>query len=140
MTEIYSLRDFEASEFDENLLKTELFIEIGSLNEYNLISEQFPLEINRYCKTLSLGEFRDTRGGYSYTIGEYNKQPIHVQFYYIILNGHYISLYHPTSQLVYFPLIKQFFKKYFVDIENTDNYSDMAKFCLRKDNSINSIN
>lgn len=117
----------DALDLPKDLKNTELFIEIGSLNEFNFIIEQFPKFVKE-CNR-KIGEFKNLSTGHLITLGYYDKHPVCVRFHYVVVNGHMISFYYPTSQLVYHPIITDFFRKKFPDVEKTDQYHQMAKFC-----------
>lgn len=122
---------FKYSTEYENLAKTEIFFETGSLGDTQRIIESF-VDFVRNLKTdKRLHNIEDGFTMYSCTLGHIKKMPIHVTFYFIKLNGHYVTFYWPTSQLVYYPMIEDWLTKFFpgIPVKDDNGMMEMCKFC-----------
>ena len=121
-----------SDQYCEEIKKTEMFLEAGSLEDINRIVDFFTTFVKKRGKNPNKLNLKFLSRGNNYTISYVNSlddMPICIQFWYIEINDHIITCWYPTSQLVYYPLITDWFKKYFPNIILTDNVYELAKFC-----------
>jgi len=106
-----------------------MFLEVGSLDDIHRILDVF----NKFVKERGKNPQKLTlvflSRGNSYTISYIDNLPIVVEFHYVLINDHIVSCWNPTSQLVYYPLITKWFKKYFPNIPLEDSIYRLGNFC-----------
>jgi len=116
-------------DYSEELEKTEMFLEVGSLDDIHRILDVFNKFVKERGKNPQKLTLKLLSRGNSYIISYIDNLHIVVEFHYVLINDHIVSCWYPTSQLVYYPLITKWFNKYFPNIPLEDSIYRLGNFC-----------
>lgn len=103
----------DASEEVQEFLKDTFAYVEANYFEYQTLWEKWFHESKRVTWEANLS-------GFLPTVAKYDNRPVCISILYAYINGKKVLFYHATSQMVFYPAIEAWLKKYLPDIIHSD--------------------